>query len=422
MTSQRRFDQELPNLLADLYMRPAPDYRHDIVRRAATTRQRPAWTFPERWLPMTAITLGRQTLRPIPWRPIVLLAVLGALLVAILAVYVGGSRTVPAPYGVARNGLVATSRDGDIVLVDPVTNSVTVLVGGPGVDTMPVFSRDGTRLAFRRGTPAASSAWVVNLDGTQLRQLPSDPIVADFGAGPSPMAAMEWAPDGRSIVVSTARAGVRGITILAADGSGARAVPLPTGMRADGPTWRPPDGREILFRATTDEGFHLYAVRPDGTGLRAVTPEAGRAEWDALFFGWSPDGSRVVYQWRETAAPQAQRLYVIPGDGGEPRPITAGESVGATWSPDGTKIAFFDAASAISGDVAPVSVVNVDGANDRTALSSDGGGWFTWAPDSKAVAWLTESEEVVLLGLSSGSEQRLPWSAESMFDWQRLAP
>ena len=409
MTSQQRFDHELPDLLADLYIRPAPDYRHDIVRQAARTRQRPAWTFLERWLPMTAITLGRPTLRPLPWRPIVLLAVLAALLVAILAVYVGGSRIVPAPYGVARNGLVATARDGDIVFVDPVANSVTVLVGGPGVDTGPVFSRDGTRLAFRRGNPSASSVWVVNVDGTQLRQLPSDRIVAELGAGPSPAAAMEWAPDGRSIVVSTARDGVRGITILAADGSGARAVPLPSGMRAEGPTWRPPDGREILFRATTDEGFHLYAVRPDGTDLRPVTPDAGRSDWDGLFFGWSPDGSRVAYQWRETAAPQAQRLYVIPAEGGEPRAITTGESVGAMWSPDGTKIAYFDAASSVPGDVAPVSVVDVDGASERTALSSDGGGLFTWAPDGKALLWRTESNGVVLLGLEGGSEQRASW-------------
>jgi hypothetical protein len=66
MTSEQRFEHELPDLLADLYMRPAPDYRHDVVQRAVRTRQRPAWTFPERWLPMTGIAQGR--LRPQPLR------------------------------------------------------------------------------------------------------------------------------------------------------------------------------------------------------------------------------------------------------------------------------------------------------------------------------------------------------------------
>ena len=36
--------------------RAVPDYRDDIVRQTARTRQRPAWTFPERWLPVSVIT------------------------------------------------------------------------------------------------------------------------------------------------------------------------------------------------------------------------------------------------------------------------------------------------------------------------------------------------------------------------------
>ncbi len=32
---------------------PRPDYLDDIVTQSRRTRQRPAWTFLERWLPMT---------------------------------------------------------------------------------------------------------------------------------------------------------------------------------------------------------------------------------------------------------------------------------------------------------------------------------------------------------------------------------
>ena len=35
-----------------------PDYRDDLIRRTARTRQRPAWTFIERWLPMSVITVA----------------------------------------------------------------------------------------------------------------------------------------------------------------------------------------------------------------------------------------------------------------------------------------------------------------------------------------------------------------------------
>jgi len=46
MTSERRFEQDLPDLLAQVAVGPQADYRDDIVRRTAGIRQRPAWTLP----------------------------------------------------------------------------------------------------------------------------------------------------------------------------------------------------------------------------------------------------------------------------------------------------------------------------------------------------------------------------------------
>jgi hypothetical protein len=160
-----------------------------------------------------------------------------------------------------------------------------------------------------------------------------------------------------------------------------------------------------------------------GTGRRPVTPVNGFNEYDGLFFSWSPDGTRVAYQWRDTTGPRAQRLYVVPADGGRPRPITEAESVGAQWSPDGTKITFWDANSSVPGDVAPVSVVRVDGPNERTALSTDGGGSFVWAPDSATIIWLPDgSDTPQLLDAGGGPARPVSWSADALPDWQRLAP
>ena len=55
MTSERRFEQELPALLDDLFMGPMPTYRDRLLRQTARTRQRPAWSFLERWLPMVDV-------------------------------------------------------------------------------------------------------------------------------------------------------------------------------------------------------------------------------------------------------------------------------------------------------------------------------------------------------------------------------
>jgi Tol biopolymer transport system component len=422
MTSEHRFEQELPDLLADLYLGPAPAYRHDIVQRAALTRQRPAWTFPERWLPMSAITFARTVFRPLPWRTIGLLALLALLLVAAVAVYMGTRPKVPSPFGPARNGLIVLAEGGDIVLVDPVSGARTIAVGGTALDRAPAFSRDGTRLAFLRDVDDSTSLWLANADGTNPRELASGLSPVEFEGGPVRSRWMEWSPDGRSILLATGDPRRRTVSIVSIDGTpGLRTLELDTS--ATGPTWRPPDGREILFRAWTPTGWGLFAVRPDGTGQRPVTPSNGINEYDGLFFSWSPDGSRVAYQWRETTGPRKQRLYVVPADGGRPRPITEAESVGAQWSPDGTKIAFWDANSSVPGDVAPVSVVRVDGPNERTALSTDGGGSFLWAPDSATIIWLPDgSDKPQLLDAGGGPARPVSWSADALPDWQRLAP
>ena len=50
-----RFQQELPDILTAIAAPRMPDYVDDLLAQAAATRQRPRWTFPERWLPMGAI-------------------------------------------------------------------------------------------------------------------------------------------------------------------------------------------------------------------------------------------------------------------------------------------------------------------------------------------------------------------------------
>ena len=55
MTTGSRFDRQLPAILEDLYLGPSPDYRDEVLAAATRSRQRPAWAFPGRWLPMADI-------------------------------------------------------------------------------------------------------------------------------------------------------------------------------------------------------------------------------------------------------------------------------------------------------------------------------------------------------------------------------
>lgn len=414
MTSEHRFELELPEILADLYLEPIPDQRQLLAGRFAATSQRAAWTFPERWLPMSVIALARQTLRPLPWRNIGVFALLVLLLAAALAIYAGTVVRIPPPFGPAANGLVAVEEKGDIALVHPVSGSRTVAVGGPTTDTAPAFSRDGTRLAFLRRTSGADAdVWVSNADGTNLRQVSTGGFAArQFEAGPQGGSHLEWSPDGRSILLSTSEPGMLNITIVSTDGS-YTARTLDLGMSAQGPTWRPPDGAEILFRGTTKDGFGLFAIRPDGTGLRSVVT-GGKNEWDGLFFGWSPDGSRIAYQWRDSNGPQL--LYVIRADGGQRQPITTYESVGVSWSPDGTHIAFSDA---LDPAQIVVGIVAADRPTQPVRSTLDGYP-VSWSPDGTTILAVSRAGAAVLLDPATGAASSTPWSGTVM-DWQRVA-
>ena len=54
-----RFDRVLPGLFDELADARTPDYLEAAIERASSRPQRPAWTFPGRWLPMEITTRGR---------------------------------------------------------------------------------------------------------------------------------------------------------------------------------------------------------------------------------------------------------------------------------------------------------------------------------------------------------------------------
>jgi hypothetical protein len=108
MTTPTRIERELPGILGDLSAGPAPDYLDDVFGRTGRTRQRPAWSFPERWLPMADITRSRAFPSAPPWRMIVVALVIVALLAAAALVYVGNQRRLRQPRG--RRGTLRQAR------------------------------------------------------------------------------------------------------------------------------------------------------------------------------------------------------------------------------------------------------------------------------------------------------------------------
>ena len=81
------------------------------------------------------------------------------------------------------------------------------------------------------------------------------------------------------------------------------------------PSWSP-DGEDLAFAATEGEEAVLYAVRPDGTGLREVwrSEASDMPSLPIAQVSWSPDGSEILFV--------TDRVYVVGADGSGIRPLS----------------------------------------------------------------------------------------------------
>ena len=433
MTSPRRFEQDLPALLADLYPSRTPDYRDDLVQQIARVRQRPAWTFPERWLPMDLATPS--VFRPaLPWRQLGVLALIGLLIAAALAAYVGSDRPLPAPFGLAANGVVALVDDaGAIQRVDPVSGEAVVIVPGPG-NSRPTYSPDGSKLAYLRANGNTEFDIVVaHSDGQGPVVITPEPLSEPGYLG--------WSPDNASIVISVPAgridiydASTAGpARTISVDGQrlGAKGFDDFNGNIQD--IFRPPTGAEILFLGSTPSGPALFVADADGTNSRAIIdPDHSKVAYSDLDVPqWSPDGSRIALALATPDDPNLWHIYVADADGTnlrilsrETRPRSESHP---SWSPDGAHVAlqrWFSNDSCGPCETRPITVVGVDDGVEIEVgiVNVDGYRGWSWSPDGTAimqVAQNTDEKRLQIVPLDGGPPRFVDVIPESAPNWQR---
>jgi WD40 repeat protein len=430
MNGERSIERRLPGILTNLSAAPYPDYTDALLERTASARQRPGWVFPERWLPVSTVSSSAAAAPRVPWRLLGAVALL--LLVLMLGVIlIAGSRPqpLPAPFGPAGNGLLAYSEHGDIYTADPVTGEARAIMAGPDADRDPVWSRDGTRLAFVRRVvgEATDRLYVVRSDGSGLTEVTREPMRA--------IGYQSFSPDGREVLFVSDSA-TRGIIEIArTDGSGVQT--LDVGVPVIEPAYRPPDGDQILFVGRPDDSrgaTGIYTVNADGTGLRNLvkarpTASAGGASW-------SPDGSQIAFdEYDMTVQEWTTHTNVMSADGSHVRtlPMTndANFDYGATWSNDGTRLVTVRGYDTYGPNDDVVAVVPADGSGPglETARSGlSGVSWiFAWAPDDSSVVIAQEdvsgrATEYQLMDPLTGAVHPTTISVTSRPSWQRLAP
>ena len=108
-----------------------------------------------------------------------------------------------------------------------------------------------------------------------------------------------------------------------------------------------PDGRWIAFSGEYNSTRQVFVISVDGGEPRQLTyyNDVGllppRGGFDNRILGWTPDGKNVMFRANRVA--QSDRLgrpYLVPAEGGMEQPLAITEGGGASYSPDGTKLAF----------------------------------------------------------------------------------
>jgi Tol biopolymer transport system component len=233
---------------------------------------------------------------------------------------------VPKPLGrivVAEHA----GRGGHLLFVDESGRRLGSLTEPPAGDTFdvtPAWSPDGKSVAFSssrdggRGRGAAS-LWIVAADGTSPpRQLTTPPEGIDFQPA--------FAPDGRSLVYTAARAGNHAVWILSLGGGDARLL----AADAVRPAW---SHRGDLIAYTRQAGPRdppeVWLVAPDGSGAHKLTDGAGAA--------FAPDDRQIAFTAKGEGRADAD-LWLIGADGDGRRRVVddgIGDEQSPSFSSDG---------------------------------------------------------------------------------------
>lgn len=190
------------------------------------------------------------------------------------------------------------------------------------------WSADGRRLAIAGNTlgPASSAVastsdvFVLNADGTGLRQLTTD--------GHS--GSLHWLPDGRLVFAhDTGNEPVQWFAVPAAGGA-----PVPITLRNGAPVYTP-DWSRVGAQMTFNADVTVYTAAVDGSAESALV--------SGFLPRWSPTGDRIAYVGPLGGVP---KVFVVRASGPSGARVVADLSdltdapSGLAWSPDGSRLAW----------------------------------------------------------------------------------
>jgi hypothetical protein len=279
------------------------------------------------------------------------------------------------------------------------------LVCVPGSSALAAYPGAAGRIVFVSDR-AGSSTWDIYsaaADGTDVQRL-----TMWAGATQEPV----WSPDGSRIAYASSFEGRFRLFVMNQDGSGQHLVsPAAAGSTVDDrqPAWSP-DGTKIAFASTRPFGasWHVWVMNADGANLRMLPGDLSQHP------AWSPDGSQIAGDAGGSA------IFVINADGTNERRLATAPQLyndeSPDWSPDGATLVFSQ--SSWSGTSSTLRTVAADGSGERQLLTGGAADSSpSFSPDATRVVFVrrttSDSYQLFTVGAGGGDATQLFSSSRS---------
>jgi len=188
------------------------------------------------------------------------------------------------------------------------------------------LSPDGTRVALD-ARDQQSDIWILDLKRGGLQQLTSDP-----GLNRMPV----WTPDGTRVAFTASHEGSDDIHWQAVDGSGV-VERLSVGSTSQGPISFSPDGKRLVFVTPVGGPYDLGVLSLDGSHRERMLLETSFNELNGVV---SPDGGWLAYESDQSARSEVY-LSPFPEVTASRRQVSTSGGSRPLWSRDGRELFYY---------------------------------------------------------------------------------